>query len=140
HAPIEALIQATDRSAILRNDIYDRPPLRVWGSGRVTLLGDAAHPMTPNLGQGACQAIEDAVVLARSLERERDVAAALRVYEAARIPRTRAIVARSRLVGQLGQIQNPLLVPLRNRLMGLVPQSLQTRQLAAVIGVRGQIW
>src|SRR5262249_16974323 len=65
HEPIEALIDATDESAIFRNDIYDRRGLNKWGEGRVTLLGDAAHPMTPNLGQGACQAFEDAVVLAR---------------------------------------------------------------------------
>ncbi len=49
---IPALIQAAPQDAILRNDIYDRPPLIAWSQGRVTLLGDAAHPMTPNLGQG----------------------------------------------------------------------------------------
>lgn len=51
-------------SSILQNDIVDRPPLRGWGHGGVTLLGDATHASTPNLGQGACQALEDAVVLA----------------------------------------------------------------------------
>ena len=59
HDPIPALILATDHAAILRNDIYDRDPANRWGSGRITILGDAAHPMTPNLGQGACQAIEE---------------------------------------------------------------------------------
>jgi len=54
-APIEQLIEATDEAVILRNDILDRRPVRHWGSGHVTLLGDAAHPPTPNLGQGACQ-------------------------------------------------------------------------------------
>ena len=56
-------MRATEESKILRNDIYDREPLERWGEGKATLLGDAAHPMTLNLGQGACQAIEDAVVL-----------------------------------------------------------------------------
>ena len=62
------LVEAAEEGTILRTDIYDREPLgERWGIGRVTLLGDAAHPMTPNLGQGACQAIEDAVVLALCL-------------------------------------------------------------------------
>ena len=66
--PVPALIEATEEPAILRTDIYDRdPPRKRWGEGRLTLLGDAAHPMTPDLGQGACQAIEDALELARCL-------------------------------------------------------------------------
>lgn len=59
--PVPAVIRAADEGEILRHDVYDRDPPARWGVGRVTLLGDAAHPMTPNLGQGACQAIEDAV-------------------------------------------------------------------------------
>ncbi len=50
HDPVPAVIEATDEAAILRNDIYDRPALHHWSQGRVTLLGDAAHPMTPNMG------------------------------------------------------------------------------------------
>src|SRR5262249_48152410 len=68
HAPIEAVIESTQEDVLLRNDIFDRPPVTRWSEGRVTLLGDAAHPMTPNLGQGACQAIEDAVILASLLQ------------------------------------------------------------------------
>ena len=68
HRPVVDLVEAAEEGTILRTDIYDREPLgERWGIGRVTLLGDAAHPMTPNLGQGACQAIEDAVVLALCL-------------------------------------------------------------------------
>jgi 2-polyprenyl-6-methoxyphenol hydroxylase-like FAD-dependent oxidoreductase len=70
--PIGPLIEATDEGAILRNDLFDRPPVRHWGSGRVTLLGDAAHPPTPNLGQGACQALEDALVLAGCFSGQRE--------------------------------------------------------------------
>ena len=80
HEPAEPLIGATDEAAILRNDVYDRPALRRWSVGRVTLLGDAAHPMTSDLGQGACQAIEDAVVLADCLARTCDVAGAPRLH------------------------------------------------------------
>jgi 2-polyprenyl-6-methoxyphenol hydroxylase-like FAD-dependent oxidoreductase len=74
--PTVPLISATDDAGIVRFDIYDRAPAKSWGSGRVTLLGDAAHPMTNAFGQGANQAMEDAVVLADSLSRESTVTAA----------------------------------------------------------------
>ena len=56
-----------DEDAIVRNDIYDRWPARTWTRGRVALIGDAIHPMTPDLAQGACQAIIDATTLASCL-------------------------------------------------------------------------
>ena len=85
HQPIEALIRAADGAAILRNDIYDRDPVPAWGNGIVTLLGDAAHPMTPNLGQGACQAIEDAMELACCLADATRVDLGLKDYERRRM-------------------------------------------------------
>ena len=134
HDPIPALIEATPAATILRNDIYDRPPLRGWGKGRVTLLGDAAHPMTPNLGQGACQAIEDAVVLMKQLRAGRDVAEALRAYEQQREDRTAMLVTQSRRIGEVGQWQGPLSVGVRDLLMKTLGTRLQDRQLAEVIG------
>jgi 2-polyprenyl-6-methoxyphenol hydroxylase-like FAD-dependent oxidoreductase len=134
HAPIEELIAATPEAHILRHDIYDRPPLRHWGAGRVTLLGDAAHPMTPNLGQGACQAIEDAVTLMKQLRAGGDAPAALRAYEARRVERTARLVAQSRRIGEVGQWQGPLSVAARDLLLKLVGPRLQARQLAAVVG------
>jgi len=134
HTPIEALIEATPANDILRHDIYDRPPLQRWGTGRVTLLGDAAHPMTPNLGQGACQAIEDAVALMKQLSVGGDVAGALRAYEAQRIERTAWIVAQSRRIGAVGQWQNPLGVAVRDMLIKSLGSRLQERQLAGVVG------
>jgi 2-polyprenyl-6-methoxyphenol hydroxylase-like FAD-dependent oxidoreductase len=120
HAPIEALIEATDGSAILRNDIYDRPVLRTWGEGRATLVGDAAHPMTPNLGQGACQALEDAVALAQCLREDSEVVSAARSYEARRIPRANAVVTQSRRVGRIGQWQHPVAVYLRDAIVSRI--------------------
>jgi 2-polyprenyl-6-methoxyphenol hydroxylase-like FAD-dependent oxidoreductase len=117
HKPVEDLIAATDESAILRNDVYDRPPLRRWSVGRTTLLGDAAHPMTPDMGQGACQAIEDAVVLADCLTRSSEVAEALRAYESRRIPRTRRVVRESRQAGTIAQWSNPLACRVREALL-----------------------
>lgn len=134
HDPIRALIEATPEAAILRNDIYDRSPLKSWGRGRITLLGDAAHPMTPNLGQGACQALEDAVVLAKQLQATADIPTALRAYEAARIPRTTRIVNQSRQVGAVGQWANPVAVAGRNWLVKHLLARLQYQQFAPLVG------
>ena len=116
HAPIPEVIKATESSAILRNDIVDRKPVKRWGQERVTLLGDAAHPTTPNLGQGACQAMEDAVVLASCLPAASDVPAALRSYENMRMARTANITNQSWLIGKICQWENPLACWLRNKL------------------------
>ena len=139
HDPIPALIRVTDPAAILRNDIYDRDPADRWGSGRITLLGDAAHPMTPNLGQGACQAIEDALVLARDLGRGGDVEASLRRYEAERMPRTRFIVTASRRVGQMFQVESPALCRARDAMLRLIPAAMNYRSLARIGGYEGHL-
>lgn len=132
--PIPSVIAATEAGEILHNDVYDLPPLRRWGAGTITLLGDAAHPMTPNLGQGACQALEDAVVLGRCLRRERTIEAALRRYERARRPRTRAVTRQSRLIGKVAQWENPTACRLRDVALRLTPSAVQQRGLGRVIG------
>jgi FAD-dependent urate hydroxylase len=116
-APVSAVIEATPEAALLRNAIVDRPPAWPWGQGRVTLLGDASHPTTPTLGQGACQALEDAVVLAWSLRQQGLQAASLRAYEAARRQRTAMVATQSWAMGKMLQWQNPLAVWLRTWMM-----------------------
>ena len=139
HAPIPALIEATAAAAILRNDIYDRDPVDRWGEGRVTLLGDAAHPMTPNLGQGGCQAIEDALMLARCLTEGGALDASLRRYESLRIPRTRFVVNASRRIGRVFQMESPVLCRLRDLGLRMTPASMSYRSLAAVAGYEGHL-
>ena len=115
--PIEAMIAATPPAAIHRGEIVDRPPCPRWGEGRVTLLGDAAHPMTFNIGQGACQAIEDAAVLARELAGGSDVPAALRAYEVARRERTAKFQALAWRLGRMGRWDSRVACGFRDRLM-----------------------
>ena len=137
HAPIRKVIEATGEDAIHHNGIYHREPLgERWGAGRVTLLGDAAHPMTPDLGQGACQAIEDAVVLARSVREAGEVEASLRLYEASRAKRAAYVVRRSRSQSRMLQLGDPLLWRARNAAFRALPNglllSVQLRSLGPV--------
>lgn len=134
HDPISAVITATDATAILHNDIYDLQPLKRWGHGRVTLLGDAAHAMTPNLGQGACQALEDAVALAAGLHAGSSGSAGLRAYEAQRISRANAIVRQSWRVGRIAQLEQPLAVGLRNLVFKHTPSAMSMRQFTWLLG------
>jgi 2-polyprenyl-6-methoxyphenol hydroxylase-like FAD-dependent oxidoreductase len=127
HEPIPEAIEATLETEILRNDIVDRRPLSRWGRGRMTLLGDAAHPTTPNLGQGACQALEDAVVLADCWRQCREVEPALRRYERQRQRRTAAITRASWRLGKICQWESPPACWLRNSLTQLMPASSSLR-------------
>ena len=136
HDPIRAILEATDESAILQNGIYDLDPQPVWGVGRVTLLGDAIHPTTPNLGQGACQAIEDAVVLAQCLSGEEDTVSALRIYEAKRRKRTTQITLLSRRFGQLAQADRSATCFLRDSLLRIMPRRQAQKQLDTIVGYR----
>jgi 2-polyprenyl-6-methoxyphenol hydroxylase-like FAD-dependent oxidoreductase len=129
HAPIPDLLRTTDPARVIRTELFDRVPIDTWGRGAVTLLGDAAHPMTPNLGQGGCQAIEDAWVLARELARDPSPEG-LRRYETARRARTKRFVEESWRFGRLAQSSNPVVMGLRNLALRLVPDSLTQKSLA----------
>jgi 2-polyprenyl-6-methoxyphenol hydroxylase-like FAD-dependent oxidoreductase len=111
---IPAIIAHTPEDRILQNDIFDRTPARRWHRGRAVLLGDAAHPTTPNLGQGACMAIEDAVVLARAIAEAPDSAAAFTTFHRRRSRRTAQIVRMSRWWGRVGLWKHPALIALRD--------------------------
>ena len=112
---IPAIIASTPDSSILQNDIFDRRPAGRWHRGRVVLLGDAAHPTTPNLGQGACMAIEDAIVLARSIVEAADCEEAFARFHRRRARRTARIVRMSRLWGRVGLWKHPAMVAVRDR-------------------------
>ena len=129
---IPALIAATPGEDVLVNEIFDRPPRFPWGRGRITLLGDAIHPMTPNLGQGGGQAVEDAVVLAHDLARAEDVEQGLRAYEARRHPRTRKFMNHSRMFTALAHGQYLWARVARRTVFPWIPQGLKKRQMLAL--------
>ncbi|MCF8603346.1 FAD-dependent oxidoreductase [Gordonia sp. HY442] len=99
--PLPRLVAATDPDDLLRNDLYDRPTAKVLHRGRVVLVGDAAHPMRPHLGQGGCQAIEDAVTLAECIGTGDDLPRATMRYASVRRRRIRAVVRESELIGRV---------------------------------------
>ncbi|MFD4020351.1 FAD-dependent monooxygenase [Streptomyces sindenensis] len=140
HDPIPALLDRLDRRepdpvTILHHDFHELAvPLPRFHSGRVALLGDAAHAMTPNLGQGGCQAIEDAVVLAHLLAGDTGVPAALAAYTEARLERTTRISRRSRRMGDLARLSHPLAVSVRNFAVRATPSAVTTRELDTLLG------
>ncbi|MEW2418014.1 FAD-dependent monooxygenase [Streptomyces sp. NPDC046866] len=139
HDPIPALLDRVSRlapTAVLQNGLHDlAAPLPALHHGRIAWLGDAAHAMAPNLGQGGCQAIEDAAVLAHLLPPGDDPAgrdripAALAAYTAARRARTHAIRLRARRAGRLGALRNPLAAAARNTAVRATPTPLALRAL-----------
>jgi len=106
HPDVLGLMHAAPRDTLIKWGLFDQAPLPQWRQGRVTLLGDAAHPMLPFLGLGAAMAIEDAMLLARALEAD-PTAAGLDRYEASRRPRTSQVAELSRLQGELVQARDP---------------------------------
>lgn len=129
HPPVQEVIAAARPEQLIWNDIADLKPLKQFVFGRVLLLGDAAHATTPNMGQGACQAIEDAVVLGQSLKQEPNIAVALANYEKRRIGRTAKVIRLSKLLGEVSQWQSPVLGSVRNALFRLMPKFITQSQM-----------
>ncbi|MBB1602934.1 FAD-dependent monooxygenase [Variovorax sp. UMC13] len=108
HRDIVDLFERVDSAQTFKWGLFDRDPMAQWSQGRVTLLGDAAHPMLPFLSQGAAMAIEDAYVLAAALaHRAGDIEAALQAYEAERRPRTARVQLEARERGRTYHLSTP---------------------------------
>lgn len=132
YPPVLELLEATPFSTILKTGAFDRESNKSWGTGRMTLLGDAIHPTTPNLGQGGCLAMEDAMVLARCFQKYGAVEEALRRYERCRYRRTTAITRYSRYYGRVGQFENILARGFRKTALALIPEALARRLMQIV--------
>jgi FAD-dependent urate hydroxylase len=117
HDPIVDIVASTPEDAITKIGIYDRKPARNWSFGHVTLLGDAAHPIAPNVGSGAGSSIEDAVVLASSLQSVSNIWAALKTYQVERMPRARIAVRRAERFADAGHSENMFAIWVRDKIM-----------------------
>ena len=128
HFPIPQSLKLTEQSSVFWDDITDLKPLTKFAYDNILLMGDAGHATTPNMGQGACQAIEDAAVLGQILKTNSDVKSAFQTYEQRRIKRTTKIVNTSWTIGKIAQMTNPIAVSLRNFATRMTPKSVGEKQ------------
>ena len=135
HSPVPEILKQTKDEQLIWNNILDIKPLKQFAFGRVALMGDAAHATTPNLGQGACMAIEDALVLANCLDSSPDVQRAFKMYEAKRLKRTKQIINDSRRLGRVAQLKNPMLTKLRDAAFRRIPASVVEKQMEFLYNV-----
>lgn len=121
HNPIPEILSHTSDEDLLWNDIIDIKPLTRFAYDNILLIGDAAHATTPNMGQGACQALEDVAVLRQEIKRNDSVKKAFQNFETRRLKRTKYITNRSRQIGHAAQYTHPWMIGVRNTLLRLVP-------------------
>lgn len=134
HQPVQELLKNTPAEALVWNDIVDLDPLPTYTYNRVVLVGDAAHATTPNMGQGACQALEGTAVLMAQLAKL-PLQEALQAYDRLRVGRASGIVAQSWQLGKIAHLSNPLGVWLRDKLFPLIPKAVNDKQLKTLLNV-----
>jgi 2-polyprenyl-6-methoxyphenol hydroxylase-like FAD-dependent oxidoreductase len=135
HEPIPSILEHTIDENLIWNDIIDLKPLNRYAFENVVLIGDAAHATTPNLGQGACQAIEDAATLVAEMEKQPNPIAAFQAFERRRLPRARWVVDTSWRLGKIAQTSNPALAAMRDTLFRFIPRSVNEKQLERLLDV-----
>lgn len=129
------MISETPKENIFVSDIIDLEPISQWQKDRVCLIGDAAHATTPNMGQGACQAIEDAYVLGKLFGEGKTVEEVFTQYENLRMKKAHYIVNTSAAIGKVSHYENALAVWLRNTLVKATPNSVNEKQMEKVFDI-----
>lgn len=135
HFPIAQIIAMTNDDQLIHNDIIDIRPIDQFAYDNVLLIGDAAHATTPNMGQGACQAIEDALFVTNCFKKYKTAPVAFKKFENIRIKRTHWIVKTSWRLGKIAQWESPVACKIRNTLLRSMPSSLNQKQLEFLYNV-----
>ncbi|MFZ0833836.1 MAG: FAD-dependent monooxygenase, partial [Mycobacterium sp.] len=130
--PIPDILGGTDPAVVLRHDLYDRTRARVWACGRLVLVGDAAHAMRPHLGQGGCQALEDAAILAAFAGGAADLHTAFARFASFRQPRVAPLIRESALLGRIVNLRPAALSAAASWASMLAPEPVLTRHLASI--------
>lgn len=136
HHPIPDVLAQTQNHQLIWNDISDLKPLKQFAFNNILLVGDAAHATTPNMGQGACQALEDAATLQLCLLQQKNIADVFKIFEQKRIPRTKFVIKNSRRMGQLAQSENKFTIALRNFIMPSIPNFIKELQFKKLYNIK----
>ncbi len=136
HPLVQNMIAATAKENIYFSSITDLKPVHQWYKGNVCLIGDAAHATTPNLGQGACQAVEDAYAIGQLLDPNKTFDNVFAAYQELRIKKAHAIVNNSWRIGKMAHWENSFAVWTRNNLMKAIPAAANNKQLQKIFDIR----
>jgi len=135
HNPlIKSIISSTNKEQIHTSTIIDLKPINKWFKKNICLIGDAAHAMTPNMGQGACQAIEDAYILSECLHKY-ETEKAFTTFQKLRIAKVHQIVESSWKIGKIAHLSNPFLIGVRNQMIKIIPSSINKKQLQQIFKI-----
>lgn len=135
HDPIPEILSHTQDTDLIWNDIVDIKPLQHLAYGNILLLGDAGHATTPNMGQGACQALEDVAVLMDELTDKASAPKAFLSFEKRRLQRTRYITKTSKRIGEVAQWENPFMISIRNTILKNIPAKMSQANLEKLLSV-----
>lgn len=135
HSDILKIISATPTEQIIRSEILDLKPIKKWQAENICLIGDSAHATTPNLGQGACQAIEDAYVIGQLLDKGIPIEDTFLPYEIIRKKKAHTIVNTSWTLGKLAHIENSFGIKIRNLIMKNMPKSANKKQMDMIFNL-----
>jgi 2-polyprenyl-6-methoxyphenol hydroxylase-like FAD-dependent oxidoreductase len=135
HPEVVQMISQTPKDKIIFNDIVDLQPIYQWYNGKACLIGDAAHATTPNMGQGACQAVEDAYVIGTLLKQGKDIEGILAQYQKLRMKKAHFIVNTSWMVGKVAHFENSIAIGLRNGLLKTMPKFINEKQFDKIFNI-----
>ncbi len=135
HPLISQIIKSTPKENILTNKMADLKPIPTWYNQNICLLGDSAHATTPNLGQGAGQAIESAMVLANCLAKHKTIENAFAVYQNTRMKKAINVVTTSWRIGKIAHLENSFAIKLRNFILRVIPERIAAKQNAHIFEI-----
>jgi FAD-dependent urate hydroxylase len=138
HDPIQEILENTTPENLIYDELYELKPLEHFHLGNILLIGDSAHASIPNIGQGASQAAEDAVFLAKWISTEDTIPNAFKMYERHRHERTKRVKNEMKMYGMAAQIDFPILCSIRNKLLQMAPASYHNEKLRKVIEIDGE--